>query len=1248
MNWGTMYLRWNQSVRVRSRVAIALLGGLSLLISLTALGSPYSASELRAVESSNEAQIRELREQEVKQLRIALGRRSPQKRLADLYFRLAEIYLEAYRAEFLLEGRAHEQRLKGGMADPFIDRSYSKPSLYNGIKASQAILNFRIPYGRMDEVFYFLGFNYGELGDRRQSAAYFSRLVEHYPNSQFAGVAYKELAEFHFKAKEFEKAVHFFESAIQKTQKERIPPLLHRLAWSYYKTRQYDRAVAAMKEVIRIAGERFGPIRDEALMDLATLMAERGQVEEAVRYFSEVAGDKQAFPKILEKLARQYERNVEWDKAVQVYERLLSIETNPNKRFIIQVKLIEVDLKHTQFQRVVKRVKAAEIPKDLSEEAKVEEQNLRVMIRKAATSHHQLANKGLSKNKNADLQLAEAFYQCYLNPILSASDPHHETQEIRMYLAEVFKDLGQKKEVALLYGKVVRSQDPKYAKEAAKLWISSLFEALKLLKGASHSLASGPSEIEKEFIEAADTLAESLGQTKEAPEVALRAAQIQAGYSASLSDGIRRIDQIVEKWPDSPQALVATQLRLQLIMDHESKGSLSESAMEALEKLIGSLRAIPRVLENDRRNNKGKIGAYLSQLEERMRVSRISHFEAKKDYASAIKGYLAFAEKERDQSVAEKAFENALFGALKTVSSSSSTANFEIPPILWEVKEAWSKKYPRSPKALGPLRTVATNSFIRGDFEAAIKLFSGIGMDYSDGPSLEFVARIYEAIGKQDLAQATWKTYLERFKTSERRWEVSLLLAKSLDRSGLESEASSTYRYCSERGSPLVEECTFHLADLYLKNKDPEQAKKYFRMIAGAVPVQKKKQKASRESASPFVGYALYRIAELQEQEAHFDPLKFPEAELQKALGQRLSFLEPLSKAYQSSVLVGGPWAIASLHRLALWVTHFADEVDRIEPPSSLQGPALEKFRRDLGSISKPLREKAKSTWTECYQKASSFGILSPVLPDVADHLADERVIPPARAQGARGHFHLDGIRPKGGTPEHEEQMRKVREKLLAHAQDASSWVVYGNLFWTSGRTGLARLAYERALSIQPKQVDALNNLAVVLLGEEELDKPSADGQSIGGEEDWMTVVQATQFLGQALGVDDFYAPAKLNLGTLYNYYRLFSKSRPLWDQVLVRNLAGDLIADARDGLGVALAGLGNATVAESSFKKATEGGASAERFASLYHQAAASSTSKPDQCVSSVESLEKLQLKGFEASSASYLKERCRQWAKK
>src|SRR5688500_6020975 len=111
MSWGIMFSGLSLNVKASLVFAIFMVSGLAWS------ASPYSRHEIKEVETSEEANIRDLREQEIRQLRIALGRRLPPNRKADLYFRLAEIYLEAYRSEFLLEGRVHEKRLEKNISD---------------------------------------------------------------------------------------------------------------------------------------------------------------------------------------------------------------------------------------------------------------------------------------------------------------------------------------------------------------------------------------------------------------------------------------------------------------------------------------------------------------------------------------------------------------------------------------------------------------------------------------------------------------------------------------------------------------------------------------------------------------------------------------------------------------------------------------------------------------------------------------------------------------------------------------------------------------------------------------------------------------------------------------------------------------------------------------------------------------------------------------------------------------------------
>ena len=207
----------------------------------------YSESELRSTETSSDFKLRGLRNEEITQLRIALGRRNPTHRRADLYFRLAEIYIELYRAEYLLEGRVHDQRLEKGRIESLIDHGHSRPFLGRAVQACQDVIALNIPFDRLDHIYYFLGFNYRELGQYSQSEKSFAFLVSRFPNSIFTSEAYRELGESAFSNGHYAEAQRFFLTAAKKANVDLLPRIYHKLAWAQYRTKQFSQAIETMK-----------------------------------------------------------------------------------------------------------------------------------------------------------------------------------------------------------------------------------------------------------------------------------------------------------------------------------------------------------------------------------------------------------------------------------------------------------------------------------------------------------------------------------------------------------------------------------------------------------------------------------------------------------------------------------------------------------------------------------------------------------------------------------------------------------------------------------------------------------------------------------------------------------------------------------------------------------------------------------------------------------------------------------------
>lgn len=1178
----------------------------------------YSDQEILSVETPDEAKIRSLRDQEISQLRVTLGRRQPKNRRADLYYRLAVLYLEAYRQTYLQEGRVHERRLAHGEPSPTIDHSHSKPYLSLGVRASKEILATGIPYEHLDQVYYFLAFNYGELGDRKESLKYYDEIVKRFPSSPFVAEAYREEGDQAVDGLQFRKAQNDYEQAIQRSSADDKPRLYHKLAWAYYRTKDFDRAISSMKTAIDLSqksGEKYLSLHDEALRDMAVFMTESGRVDEAIGYFQQTVPDPNYYSRVLERLGRQYERNVEPAKAAQVYESLLKTHPEGEASFRVLVKLVDLDLRRFRFREALARVQGAQIPKAPKEnDTQVALQNLRAMVRRTATEHHEKFRK---KGDRDALGIAEAYYTAYLKIFLAQDDAHKETPEIQMYLAEVERELGKSKDASELYRVVVESGDKRYAKEAAALWTASLAEAVKksAASGASRN-STDPSPLEKEYVEAADDLQGTLGETAEGREAALKAAQILAGYGNTRPDAIKRIKKIIDQNPASPQANTAARLWLQLAVDNPKDSS-------KITDTIHELTANSALMAADSDTGKGKLHAAISEQETRTKISTIAQAEKSKDFTVAAQGYESFAQDSKDREISEKAYANAVGAYLKAGDG----------PSVERVLGAWLVRFPKSARAADNYKVAATRALIQGKFDVAAHLFEKLGMEAADADSLETAARILEAIGDTQRATADYAYHARTFKNSAQRPAVLLSLAHLYEAQQMDREEVQAYRDCMSVSAEWEAQCGVHLADLLGRLKNTEQANEILRKIASQGTTSTRKgSRVISSNLSPYVGYARFRIADSLEQSRKFESLSLPEAKLKAGINERVQFLEPLSRAYNSVVEAGGPWAVAALDRLARWAATFADDVDHIAPPAGLDDKGIAQFRKSLASVSAPLRKKAQDTWVDAYHKAVQAEALSPAVPEIADHVSDLGAKLPGRAQGFHGAFRLAGISADGGDLGVEKALEKVRDRLVKNPQDAAAWADYGNLLWGGGHVLLAQIAYERASALDPRSTVALNNRAVTLISGRGLEQDAA-------EDDWFKAAQASALFSEALRRDEFFVTAKLNRALLLNYYRLFEKARPSLEQVLVRNP----IPEAHDALAVALQGLGANSQAEAEFGKATDLGLKSSRFANVYHRAARAKTAS--DCLSALGDLSESNLVGFEAQAVNDLKRSCNLW---
>ena len=1151
----------------------------------------YGPEEYNAVQNSKEKQIESLRNEEIRAVKTALSLRSPENRKAELYMRLAELYLEAYRADFLNEGRIHEKKVETNQSAK-MEHTRSLDDLKYGIASAEQIPPLNVDKSKLDKVYYFLGYNYGELGNNQKSLQYYKILAQNYPDSPFAVEGMKAVADESFAKGDYSQALSQYEMALKKTkdpsQQARI---YHKLAWCYYRQKRTNDAINSMKKAISITQsdqEKFLNIREEGLRDIAVYYAESGRVDEAIAYFKQNAGGEDKLAKVLEKLGKEYERTGQTDKAKQVYDVLLKLGGKGDSTFRVASKLIELELQKQNFDSAYQRLTQIEIPNSNDVDTRNTLLTLRKVVRSTAVSNHERYQKLDDKDAAKKyLIVADHFYYLYLTKFLPDEEgTRAERNEIRMYLAEVKRDLNEPGPAAMLYKEIIQEKDARYAKEAAQLWVGSLAAELKQKSVNGEKPGSTLSPLEVDFVNASDLLEKSIPDSTESREARLRSAQILAAYPAEKTNAVSRASKLAKDSPGTPQGVLAARLWLQLDPD---RSVLKE--IQANQELV-----------NADKKQKGELNQDVAEASRKLRVGEIASFEKNKNYLEAAKGYEEFAH----QAKTEKEIESTYMGALNAYAQAGQSED------VYRMMKEWKVKSPKSKMIEKTVKGQATLFFIKGLFNDSAELFLGIGRQFKDFSSYLTAAALFDGGLQRDKARDVYRMTVPLAPNDEERAKIHRLSAEVASDMKDDLATFNEWKACYALNTSLKAECGAQVGNYYLRLSDLKQAKIIFNQVVNI--------KKGPSAQSPYLAYAQFRSAQILEREMKNPPLEFPEEKLVKIFTQRLNEFKPVSSSYQKAIGLGGPWGIAATERIGDLAIGLATEVEKVLQNSQ----AKDTLKAALAPVAETLKKQAIDNSKAAYQLALKQQILSPALPVIQDRLVDAGIPGMNRAQGVRLGVKLIGISPDGGKLG-AKAIDQVREKLAQTQDDALAWIDYGNLLWGTGKPGLSKVAYQRSLDLKTRTADALNNLAVVLVSDQ-------------GFENWFAANEALALWKRALTHEQDNSAALFNVAHYFNYFRLFELAIPYFEKAAQKVNIGEV----HDGLGVAEWGVGKPAESELEFKDADSKGLSSKRFTVKYIEAARASSLS--ECADRLDGIANLSdLKGFEKVSYERLKARCK-----
>jgi tetratricopeptide (TPR) repeat protein len=305
---------------------------------------PYTYEEKDANEEKKQFLVK--LEQDKRKVELAIintktliGRSKNRPYLAELYLRLAELYIEKSRIVYFL--RKRRQEAGGGQA---LDQYESNMLKKQAIEIYQRILNQDPDFAYIDKVHFFMAHEYYELGQIEEMLSQYKALISKYPNSQYAPEAYLLLGDYYFNKKgDVDESTKHYEAVLNYARSPAVAAARYKLAWCRINLADFGGAIKLFEQSVAsppagtdldIDTYRRVDVRLESLVDMAFCYPEvykKATPEQALTYFRQHAWSRPVYTTVLEKLAYRYYVKKKWAMAAALYRELASIRQDPEK-----------------------------------------------------------------------------------------------------------------------------------------------------------------------------------------------------------------------------------------------------------------------------------------------------------------------------------------------------------------------------------------------------------------------------------------------------------------------------------------------------------------------------------------------------------------------------------------------------------------------------------------------------------------------------------------------------------------------------------------------------------------------------------------------------------------------------------------------------------------------------------------------------------------------------------------------------
>jgi TolA-binding protein len=902
---------------------------------------------------------------------------------AEGLFKLAELYWEEARRQFVIDNQKYDQDVEA--CREHAARCAGQPKmpkleLGKAEKLYKRLVDEHPNFRRIDLVIYLLGFAAQEDGRNDEALVWFKKVIDDHPTSPLFTDSWMMIGEYYFGvANDFEQARGAYAKVLEHPDSPVYDLALFKSAWCDWKLGDTRRAAERFKQVLDLAAEaeksgtaserkRRSQLRDEALNYLIVVFTEDDKVtaKDVYDFLASIGGERYS-REVLVKLADTFYGQTRYDRAVEAYKFLIDLDPLHPDAPKYQVAVIQAYMDQDDPDHAIAESKKladdysptsawAKANKDRPKTVRRVRKTAEAALRTLAKRLHADAQRWEESRHTVDLakyQRAAELYGYYLDHF--GTDDH--AIEIRFLHAEIlYYKLHKNEDAGDEYLAVGKTAPPANATKEIfaqydKLHKEALLKAMEAFEKARPAGVVGKrqlTDVDKKFAEATDLYATLFPADPQIVTVIYKNGQMFFDYG-DYDEAIKRFGLIVTKYPNDPNA-----------------GSAGDRILDALVKAQNyeNVEEWARKLKKAKAFQSKDQQARLDRLIEESINKSGDKYAAAGKYEQAAGFYLRVAKEYPKDSKAPTALFNAAVVFEKAqMPEEAADTYLQVP-----------KRYPKAKEAPHSAFVAAQVYEQMAYYDKAGDAYAMVALNYPDDASAADstfnAGNLAQAQGHPKEANKYYQLYAKKFATRDDAESVAFRIGVVYEQAGDPASAVGAYRGYTARyrkGKDLIQAHT-RAARMWLKlGKERNAAED----IAASEREWKSESKNDQKKDAPWAAEAKYMEGELVFKDYQRVGLDVKPKLLKAVLDKKSALLSKAQDIYIAVVDYGDPgWAAGALLRIGQMYEGFAQELRNTQNPPGLTAEEIDAYRQELEVYVVQVEDKALEAYTLGYKKA--------------------------------------------------------------------------------------------------------------------------------------------------------------------------------------------------------------------------------------------------------------------------------------